>query len=209
MKILRDKHEIRFSKENQCNSKKFKTRENFIFTNIVMSLVQSVLIPKDKYTIKQGQNWLRKHNYIFDNIDTTFPNYVHYRQVNPALLTKYSYITKVLPNGMQLAIAVPVKQQTKGGDLVKRAKLQAKKMNIPFQDIQLSTRPQKKLMMLTPDNKIVHFGDKNSISYLEKKDDKKRENYIKRHSKIFLKDGTRAIDKEYSPAQLSMLILWN
>jgi hypothetical protein len=81
-------------------------------------------------------------------------------------------------------------------------------MGIPFQDIQLSTRPEKKLMLITPEGKVVHFGAKNSISYLEKRDDKKRENYIKRHSKIYLKDGTRAIDKEYSPAQLSMLILW-
>ena len=62
--------------------------------------------------------------------------------------------------------------------------------------------------MIIINGKTIHFGAKNSISYLEKRDDKKRENYIKRHSKIFLKDGTRAIDKQYSPAWLSIRILW-
>ena len=62
--------------------------------------------------------------------------------------------------------------------------------------------------MIIVNGKTIHFGSKTSISHLEEPNESKRQNYIKRHSKIFLKDGTRAIDRIYSPSWFSMYILW-
>ena len=171
------------------------------------SLVQSVLIPKDKYTIKQGQKWLKKHNFIYDNIDTTFPNYVHYRQVNPALLTKYSYITKVLPNGMQLAIAVPKKKKIKGGGLLDKVKANLKKYKVPYDYVMLSDKPNKKIK-ISINGKIIHYGDKNSITFIERNDKEKQRLYQARASKITNKNNEYTYKIRYTPNFLSFWTLW-
>ena len=46
-----------------------------------------------------------------------------------------------------------------------------------------STRKNKKLMVKI-DGKTIHFGSKNSETFLNHKDKEKKENYISRHSKL-------------------------
>jgi len=92
-------------------------------------------------------------------------------------------------------------------ELLKKAKNKAKQLGIKG-ELYLSDRKDKKLLMITPDNKKVHFGAKKSITYLEGASEEKRKNYKLRHSKIYTKDGVRAIDIKYSPAMLSNSILW-
>lgn len=75
-------------------------------------------------------------------------------------------------------------------------------------DYQPSTRSDKKFMTRSPEGKIIHFGAKGYSDYIEHKDPKRRENYQKRHSAILLKNGSRAIDKVWSPAWLSYHINW-
>jgi hypothetical protein len=92
-------------------------------------------------------------------------------------------------------------------------KKMAKLHKIKYDDIQLSTRPDKKVM-LKYEGKTIHFGNKGSKDFIIHKSEnnpdayKLRDAYRSRHSKILLKDGTRAIDKKYSPAYLSYWLLW-
>lgn len=51
-----------------------------------------------------------------------------------------------------------------------------------FETIKHSTRKDKKFMItFSNPKKTIHFGSKNSKTYLDHKDNKKRENYILRH----------------------------
>ncbi len=51
-----------------------------------------------------------------------------------------------------------------------------------FESIKQSTRKNKKLMItFSNPKKTIHFGSKNSKTFLDHKDKKKRENYILRH----------------------------
>jgi hypothetical protein len=64
--------------------------------------IQSVIIPKEKFTLKQSHKWLMKHNYkIPVKVDET-ENFYRYRQRNPD--KRYTYTTKVLPNGVELIL---------------------------------------------------------------------------------------------------------
>ncbi len=74
--------------------------------------------------------------------------------------------------------------------------------------IHYSTSKNKRFMAVYPDNKKIHFGQPGAITYFDKKDEKKRAAYIARHSKIYRKDGTRAIDDKRSAAYLSLVLLW-
>ncbi len=93
-------------------------------------------------------------------------------------------------------------------NLLTEVKKKLRDLKIPYQYAELSKRPDKKIMIRI-NNKTIHFGSKDSQTYLEQKNDEKRNAYIARHSKIYLKDGTRAIDAKYSPAWLSYHVLWN
>lgn len=83
-----------------------------------------------------------------------------------------------------------------------------KKLNIPYGYVGISSKPNKKIEVVI-NGKTIHFGSKESLTFIEGADKQKRNAYIARHSKIMLKDGTRAIDKLYSPAWLSYHVLWN
>lgn len=89
----------------------------------------------------------------------------------------------------------------------------ARNLGIDYEDLKVSTNPTKKFMLLHK-GKWVHFGARGAKDYWVHKYDKNsnadkiRNNYRARHSKILLKDGTRAIDKKYSPAFLSFYLLW-
>jgi hypothetical protein len=91
--------------------------------------------------------------------------------------------------------------------LLRKVKDRLKELNIPYESVMLSPRPDKKIRIVI-NNKIIDFGAKNSITYIEGATEEKRKSYIARHSKILLKDGSRAIDKKYSPAYLSFYVLW-
>lgn len=98
-----------------------------------------------------------------------------------------------------------------GNHLIRLVKRKMKTLKIPFEEVALSNKPDKKIMVkMFIDNKLhtIHFGAKNSTTFLEGASKEKRDNYRKRHAAILLKDGSRAIDKPYSPAMLSYFILW-
>lgn len=101
--------------------------------------------------------------------------------------------------------------------LINIVKAKLKKLRVPYLYVGLSNKKGKKLQIilllpniLSDSEKIksVHFGDSTSQTYAEGADENKRNAYIARHSKILLKDGTRAIDKKYSPAWFSFYTLW-
>ena len=74
-----------------------------------------------------------------------------------------------------------------------------------FISLSPSTRPTKKLMikLMTDDNKIktIHFGSRQSKTYLDHHDKKKRENYLMRH---FMNEDWQVVN----PGSLSASLLW-
>ena len=80
-----------------------------------------------------------------------------------------------------------------------------------------SDKPSKKLKAFV-NNKWVYFGDVNYDNYYDKTlllngkynhlDDKRRENYLKRASKIRDKNGNLTINDITSPNHHSIKILW-
>jgi len=73
-------------------------------------------------------------------------------------------------------------------------------------NIQLSNKPVKKYMVLNPNtNKWVYFGQNGFEDYTKHKDEKRRENYLKRTANI----RGNWKDNPYSSNNLSRYILWN
>jgi len=82
-----------------------------------------------------------------------------------------------------------------------------------------STKKNKKYMVKTPNNKLVHFGDTRYehfkdktplklYSHLDHNDKKRRDAYRKRHQAIKLKDGTPAYKNKEQSAYYSYNYLW-
>jgi hypothetical protein len=71
-----------------------------------------------------------------------------------------------------------------------------------------STRKDKKWMTITPNGRIVHWGCPYMEDYTQHHDKQRRKMYRSRHRGILLKDGSRAIDKKWSPAWLSYHVTW-
>ncbi len=67
-----------------------------------------------------------------------------------------------------------------------------------------STRKNKKFMIMNPENKYVHFGDKRYEDFTQHKNKDRTQNYLKRSSNI--KGNWK--NNKYSPNNLSMHILW-
>jgi len=67
-----------------------------------------------------------------------------------------------------------------------------------------STRKNKKFMIMNPNNKYVHFGDKRYEDFTQHKNKDRQQNYLKRSSNI--KGNWK--NNKYSPNNLSMNILW-
>ena len=68
--------------------------------------LQSVVIPKEFYTLKQAEEWIVKHNYKLVKVDET-PHEWRFRQLSPLYLKKIkmdNYRTKTLTNGIMLII---------------------------------------------------------------------------------------------------------
>jgi hypothetical protein len=70
--------------------------------------------------------------------------------------------------------------------------------------INLSTKKDKKYMVVTPDGKIVHFGQMGYEDYTKHKNKTRRKNYLKRSRKI---KGNWKKNK-YSPNNLAIHLLW-
>lgn len=76
-------------------------------------------------------------------------------------------------------------------------------------EIKPSTRKNKKLQAIFDiDGKkeVIHFGLKGSNTYLDHKNNEKKENYIARHEK---REKTFWKNEPLTPASLSRFILWN
>jgi hypothetical protein len=70
--------------------------------------------------------------------------------------------------------------------------------------ISLSTKKEKKYMVVTPDGKIVHFGQMGYEDYTKHKNKTRRKKYLKRSRRI---KGNWKKNK-YSPNNLSIHLLW-
>jgi len=68
----------------------------------------------------------------------------------------------------------------------------------------LSTRKNKKYMVLNPDDKLIHFGAIGYEDFTKHKDKERRDAYLRRATKI---KGDWKSNK-YSPNNLAINILW-
>ena len=57
-------------------------------------------------------------------------------------------------------------------------------------------------------NKYIHFGSRNGQTFYDHKDEIKRDNWYKRHSKIYDKNEKQVINNPYSPSYWSARLLW-
>jgi len=62
--------------------------------------VQSVLIPRDKFSLEEATNWLTEHKFRLLKVDVT-DEYYRFRQRPPS---RGSYYTKSLDNGIKLIV---------------------------------------------------------------------------------------------------------
>ena len=168
------------------------------------SLVQSVLIPKDKFNVSTAKRWIKKHNYILDyGIDTEPPNFIRIRQYPPEFLEDYDYFTKDLNNGVKLVIAY----QKKKNDLLDKVKKNLKKYKIPYDKVELSPLPTKKIRLWI-NNKPIDYGLKTSQTWIEGASKEKQKSYQARASKITNKNGEYTYLIPYTKNNLSFFTLW-
>lgn len=71
-----------------------------------------------------------------------------------------------------------------------------------------STKPSKKWMTINPKGKKVYWGHPTMQDYTQHHDKERRRLFRKRMSGVRLKNGSRAIDKKWSPAWLSYYVTW-
>lgn len=64
-------------------------------------IIQSVIVPKDKYSKKEANKWIKDNDFKNKGIDET-DNFYRYRQEDPELFKDKSYRTKELSNGVKL-----------------------------------------------------------------------------------------------------------
>ena len=65
----------------------------------IRSTLQTVIIPKDRFTKSEAVRWMADHGYKFNKIDIK-PNTFRFRQVEP--LAGVRYYSVELPNGVIL-----------------------------------------------------------------------------------------------------------
>lgn len=65
-------------------------------------MVQSILVPKIM-TLESAIDWVKNHNYKVKKVDIT-DRFYRFRQFTPKKTDKY--ITKVLPNGVELILTL-------------------------------------------------------------------------------------------------------
>ena len=62
--------------------------------------VQSVLIPRETFTLEEATKWLEEHKFRLLKVDIT-DHYFRFRQLPPS---RSSYYTKALPDGIKLVV---------------------------------------------------------------------------------------------------------
>ena len=92
-------------------------------------------------------------------------------------------------------------------NILEKVKQRLIKLKVPFTDLSLSDRPNKKIKIII-NGKIIHYGDKNSHTYIEGADEKKRNAYRARASKIKNKNGQYTYLIKYTPNYLAYWTLW-
>ena len=70
------------------------------------------------------------------------------------------------------------------------------------------SRNKNKKWCMTHKNKEICWGHPDMQDYTQHHDKIRRKNFRRRFSGILLKDGSRAIDKRYSPAWLAYYVTW-
>jgi hypothetical protein len=92
-------------------------------------------------------------------------------------------------------------------DLIQKVKNKLAALGIDYDSVSLSNRPGKKIKIII-NGKTIHFGDKNSTTFIEKEDEKKRMAYQARASKIKNKNGEYTYKIKYTPNYLAFHVLW-
>lgn len=62
------------------------------------SITQSVVFPKDKFTIIQAKDWLRRHDLKRSKVDVK-PNTLRFRQHDPKVCQKEHFFSKKIQQG--------------------------------------------------------------------------------------------------------------
>jgi len=62
-------------------------------------MLQTILLPKSKFSLPDAIRWIISHRYIADKVDVT-DRFYRFRQMTP--LPGGIYRTRTLPNGVQL-----------------------------------------------------------------------------------------------------------
>ncbi len=63
--------------------------------------VQTVLFPKNEWTITEAKTWLTEHHYRHLKVDIT-EDFLRFRQMTPMKGGRYATVT--LPNGVELVL---------------------------------------------------------------------------------------------------------
>lgn len=92
-------------------------------------------------------------------------------------------------------------------DLLSRVKNKLAALGIDYESVQLSDRPNKKIKIVI-NGRVIHFGAKGSITYLEQTNEQKRAAYRARASKIKNKNGEYTYKIKYTPNYLAFNVLW-
>ena len=72
-----------------------------------------------------------------------------------------------------------------------------------------SPKKEKRYFVLMDGNKVIHFGSKTGVTFIDHKDIKKRDAWRARHSKIKLKDGRLAYKVREQPSYWAYNLLWS
>jgi len=69
--------------------------------------VQSVLVDKDVYNLREAKSWIRKHDFketfYGKGVEKT-ENFYRFRQAAPRRFKEDSYVTKEISNGIKLVL---------------------------------------------------------------------------------------------------------
>ena len=92
-------------------------------------------------------------------------------------------------------------------DIINEVERRLKELDVPYTYIGLSTRPNKKIMVVI-DGKTIHYGAKTSTTFIEGASEEKRKAYQARASKIKNKNGQYTYNLKYTPNFLAFHTLW-
>jgi hypothetical protein len=80
------------------------TKQQAIALNKPRSGIQTILVPRDRFTTSEAKHWLRTHGYNHNEMRYT-SNFMRFMQTNP--IAGNHYVTETLPNGIELVFMRP------------------------------------------------------------------------------------------------------